>query len=506
MRFLNLHLNMSIVILAVFVFGCSHKVNPPLEKIIQKSGYRYENVRMPPKKSAPFVILTFSGGGTRAAAFSFGLMEELKEVKYIGFDGAKHNLLESVEIISSVSGGSFTAAYYALFKEAFFENFPKEVLNRNIEHGLFARVANPVNLVRLMSPDFSRIDLADEYYNEEIFQEKTFADLIGKPRGKVPFIVLNATNISINHRFEFTQPQFDLLCSDLSGVDVSRAVAASSNYPVAFAPLTLKNYKRDCGPLPDWIDKAIIKNQNPKKRIAEATVVKSYRDSDREYVHLLDGGLSDNLGLRGPFRAVTSNTSPWSLLKYINREQLDRLFVIAVNAKPTKHRSWDKKSSPPNIKAVLSVVTGGPMDEVSFDSVEMFSDHFEKIKKQSKTVDSCNKKIVDAVDKCRKYTERKCPDPQKITNPIKTDFTFTELTFDNIKDPHLRVCLQEQPTTLALPEDAVKLLRKASGYLLMKSKSFEAGMKRLDPTWEPVDVVIEPELIEKVCGPRPEDV
>ena len=57
--------------------------------------------------------------------------------------------------------------------------------------------------------------MADEYYNDTVFEGKTFADLLKKPQGSVPFLVLNSTDISINHRFEFTQDQFDLLCSDL---------------------------------------------------------------------------------------------------------------------------------------------------------------------------------------------------------------------------------------------------------------------------------------------------
>ncbi len=222
--------------------------------------------------------------------------------------------------------------------------------------------------------------MADEYYNETIFERKAFADLLKKPRGSVPFLVLNATDISINHRFEFTQDQFDLLCSDLSGVTLSRAVAASSDFPVAFAPLTLNNYKVDCGPLPEWIGPALNREKNPRQRVAEATAAKSYRDPDRRYAHLLDGGLSDNLGLRGPYQAVTTTDSAWSILKSANLYQLGRLIVIAANAATSKHRTWDSGSAPPGIGSVLDVVTGGPMDDVSLDSIEMIDGHFKQMK------------------------------------------------------------------------------------------------------------------------------
>jgi predicted acylesterase/phospholipase RssA len=476
---------------ALICGGCAHYPdNPRLSTVSPAAGYRYSIVRTQPTKDKPFVLLAFSGGGTRAAAFSFGLMEELKLVEYSAKDGSKRRLLDDVEIISSVSGGSFTSAYYALFPDRFFVDFPDRFLYRDIQGGLIWRMLNPYNWFRLASEDFSRIDMADEYYNDTIFDGKTFADLMKKPPGSVPFLVLNATDIGIDHRFEFTQDQFDLLCSDLSGVTLSRAVAASSNFPVAFAPLTLDNFKGDCGPLPQWIGLALDREKNPKWRVAEATAAKSYRDPGRLYAHLLDGGLSDNLGLRGPYQAVTTTDSAWSILKSANLDQLGRLMVIAANAKTTKQSSWDAESTPPGIGAVLDVVTNGPMDDVSDDSIEMIDDHFDQMQQLSRTVDSCNRLLAS-----------KCPDVSKIYNPITTDFTFAELTFDDIPDPRLRGCLQGLPTTFSLPGKTVDLIRSAAAYLLMNSADFVGGMERLDPSWRPREVVIDPKLVDAVCGP-----
>jgi predicted acylesterase/phospholipase RssA len=478
---------------ALICGGCAHyHENPSLTTISPSTGYRYNVVRPQPTNDKPFVILAFSGGGTRAAAFSFGLMEELRQVEYVTKDGSKRRLLDDVEIISSVSGGSFTSAYYALFPERFFSDFPERFLNRDIQGGLVLGLFNPYNWIRLASPDFSRIDMADEYYSDTVFEGKTFADLLAKPRGSGPFLVLNATDISINHRFEFTQDQFDLLCSDLGSVKVSRAVAASSDFPVAFTPLTLNNYTEACGPLPEWIEAALDRKSNPKRRVAEATAAKSYRDADRRYIHLLDGGLSDNLGLRGPFQAVTSIDSPWSILTSANLGQLGRLMVIAANAKTTKQRTWDEKSTPPGIGAVLDVVTGGPMDDVSLDSIDLIDGHFTQMRQMSRTIDSCNRLLGST-----------CPDVPKIYNPLTTDFTFAELTFDDIPDPRLRRCLQGLPTSFSLPETTVDLLRSAAGYLLMNSNEFIEGMKRLDPSWKPREVVIDGKLMDTVCAPAP---
>ncbi len=472
--------------------GCAHyPQNPQLASIDLNAGYRYSGVRENPTADKPFVLLAFSGGGTRAAAFSFGLMEELRTVEYTSKGGTKQRLLDDVEIISSVSGGSFTSAYYALFPDRFFSDFPDRFLYRNIQGGLVKRLINPYNWFRLLSPDFSRIDMADEYYNETIFEGKTFADLLKKRKGSVPFLVLNSTDIGITHRLEFTQDQFDLLCSDLSGVSVSRAVAASSAFPVAFTPLTVDIYKKKCGSLPGWIDPALIADKNPDRRYFDTRAAISYRDPERRYVHLLDGGLSDNLGLRGPYQAVTTTDSAWSILKQANLSQLDRLMVIAANAKTTKHNDWDKTSTPPGILDVLGVVMNGPMDDVSFDSVEMTANHFKYIKQLSDTIDACNKVLA-----------QDCPTASPVTNPLVTEFTFVELSFDRLKDDRLRRCLQGLPTSFNLPKETVDLLRLTAAQLLMTSEPFLKGMQDLGPTWKPREIVIDKKLIDAVCGPE----
>ena len=55
--------------------------------------------------------LCFSGGGYRAAAFSLGVLSYLNKLKY-----NNSSLLEKVEAISTVSGGTITGAYYAYSK------------------------------------------------------------------------------------------------------------------------------------------------------------------------------------------------------------------------------------------------------------------------------------------------------------------------------------------------------------------------------------------------------
>ncbi|MGZ3635370.1 MAG: patatin-like phospholipase family protein, partial [Anaerolineales bacterium] len=160
MRIMNKSLKLICAVIAVIFIGCTpYPNNPHLQSVSQSTGYRYSVVRPQPDKDKPFLILAFSGGGTRAAAFSFGLMEELRQVVYVAKDGSKRKLLDDVEIISSVSGGSFTAAYYTLFPERFFNDFPERFLYIDVQSALKWKLVNPYNWFRLASKDFSRIDM-----------------------------------------------------------------------------------------------------------------------------------------------------------------------------------------------------------------------------------------------------------------------------------------------------------------------------------------------------------
>src|SRR5207249_11917910 len=145
----------------------------------------------PDKRDELFVCLSFSGGGTRAAAFAYGVLKALRGIR-IDNNGLGA-FLDEVDCVSGISGGSFAAAAYVLWTRKFFDEFPDKFLKLNVQGMLVRSVANPVNLVRLMSPYFSRIDLAAELYDRLLFDNATFAAL---DPGKRPFLIVNATNMA----------------------------------------------------------------------------------------------------------------------------------------------------------------------------------------------------------------------------------------------------------------------------------------------------------------------
>jgi NTE family protein len=244
-------------LLWVVAAGCTHfghyPVNDPLTKIEPGYGYIPQNVRSSDNSEDLLLILSFSGGGTRAAAFSYGVLEELRATE-ISLDGRKRRLVDEVDIISGVSGWSFTAAYFGLFGYRIFEDFESRFLKKNIQGAFTTSVLlNPINWFRLSSPYSDRSDLASEYYDEHVFERKTFGDFIKR---KGPMVLINATDMSKGTRLTFHQLFFNAICSDLSKFSVARACTASSAVPGLLPPITLKNYAGRCGyTLPPHFDK-----------------------------------------------------------------------------------------------------------------------------------------------------------------------------------------------------------------------------------------------------------
>jgi predicted acylesterase/phospholipase RssA len=454
--------------LVLILAGCAHyKDNSRFDKYIDNSGYRFENVPGGDNSDSLAVILAFSGGGTRAAALSYGVLEKLKSAS-IRWEGKEKKLIDEVDVISSVSGGSFTSAYYALFGEKIFTDFKTDFLYRDVQGDLFLKLFNPYNWFRLMSFTFDRIDMAAEYYDENIFKHNTFSNLL--KRGKRPYIILNASDMTLGDRFEFTQKQFDPICSDLSDYPIARAVAASSAFPGLLSPITISNYAGTCNfKEPLWVGNALLDRDVTKRNFLDANHFKSYQDSEkRKYVHLLDGGISDNIGLRGPIQAFVTNHGPWDLLNMINAKKVKKVVFIVVNAKNEPDTSLDKKESPPNLTSVLSTVVNAPMDNYSFDTIEQLLTSIKDWGKDDL-----------ARAQCARIINEKCPDATLPPPPADVEFYPIVISFDSLTDAGDRAFFKNMPTSFALSSSDVDRLIEVGGKLLNESKEYKKLIKDL---------------------------
>lgn len=343
--------------LLIVLAGCATAPS----KTVSKDGYRFSTLASSPRNSESlFVVLTFSGGGTRAAALAHGVLDELRRTE-IDWSG-RRTLLDEVDVISSVSGGSIAAAHYALFRDAHFATFEEKFLHRGVTWDLIRRSLRPDRLARLMSRDYNRGDVAAEHFASTLFDHATFAEL--RQRGR-PFLILNATDLSQGAPFEFTQDQFDYLCSDVNAFSIGRAVAASAAFPFLLTPIPIRNDAAACEA--DERDARLAREhdrtRNPT-RFAKAGVLLSYRDAQRRpYVHLVDGGVADNLGVHTIVDALNEDLSAFTLRPKAGK--LQKLVVIVVDAKTGGSVAMDQNPRPPRIFTSVPASAFAPMAVVS---------------------------------------------------------------------------------------------------------------------------------------------
>lgn len=148
----------------------------------------------------------------------------LRATEAIGPKGQRFRLLDGVDVITGVSGGSFTALAYGLYGEKLFDIYDSQFLKRDVQGELLARFLSPKNWSSLWSANWGRSEMAAELYDDILFKGATFKDL---EEGNGPLISVMATDISSGSRIGFTASMFDVICSDLSAVPLSRAAAAS---------------------------------------------------------------------------------------------------------------------------------------------------------------------------------------------------------------------------------------------------------------------------------------
>lgn len=376
--------------LVLFLAGCSYTpINPALTHPPDLStGYRWAATTIPKRKSNTLVILTFSGGGTRAAGLSYGVLKQLDATAMP--DNRK--LLDYVDVISSVSGGSFASMDYGMRGREMIADFESKFLQVPVQKMLIkAAFFTPTNVIKLLfDPNFHRIDVATQVYQDVLFHDETFDKLLQQQQANDrPLIIANATELEIGSRFEWTQDQFDVICSDMLHIPVARAVAASSDFPVALPPMILKKYDASICKYqtPSWLpvardDDAYLNLSRPRY----ATELEAYLNPERTYLHTLDGGIADNIGLRGPLHALISTDTfeqpqdggrltGMTFLPLVNHapgaRAIDRVLVIIVNAGAEGAVSIDNTSGEPKLKAILGGISGAPMDNYSFDSIQL---------------------------------------------------------------------------------------------------------------------------------------
>lgn len=343
-------------------------------------GYRLTALPAAGDADEALIIVAFSGGGKRSAAFGYGALKGLAALEF-GGASARRSLLADADVLSGVSGGTFVAATYGLQREAMFGRFENEFLTHDFNAEIIQLYALPWRWDWMVNPNWGTNDEMARVYDETLFHGATYADLMAKGR---PLIAIQATALATGAPFVFGQDNFDLLCSDLSTYPLARAVAASNGFPVLFTPITLTNRRSKSCALaqPAWIAEGLKDPDELSLRRMQAELAQRYLDQDdMPYVHLVDGGVADNLALRGPFDAL---------------ERLDgalpaktrRLLVISVDGQAEQGKEVARVPVVGDVLRILDAVTGGVIDRSNIETLRYARSAVERLA-ADETVERC---------------------------------------------------------------------------------------------------------------------
>jgi NTE family protein len=453
---------------ALFLSGCQTTqvpTNAPLPQDAQgmpvySGGYALLPMLQNPQGEIIF-IMAFSGGGKRSAAFAHGVLRGLKQMPVVE-NGVRRSLLDEVDYIAAVSGGSFPAMHYGLYHDRSFETFPKEFLKEDVNSYVYGTYLLPWNWEWLANPYYGTNDRMAEVYDRLMFHGATYADLL---RQGLPLISVNATDIANGISFSFTQTNFDLICSDLASFPVARAVAASNGFPVLFSPITLISYNERCQaerPPTAAPEKWAETPDQLSRRALLARTANRYLDPERtRYVHLLDGGISDNLALRGVTNgAIALDETSDSFRRLALKAR--RVLVLSVDGQSATDPALSKQRIVTGLGQIFGAVSGTQIDAYNFETLLLTDNELRQLVESLRKARCTQARVIEGHD---------CADVRG---------ALVHISLASIPDPQERQRLQAIPTGLTIPDADVDLLVSSGERLVQQNTKIRELISDLD--------------------------
>jgi NTE family protein len=216
---------------------------------------------------------------------------------------------------------------------------------------------------------------------------------------------------------------------------------------------------------------------NPENRARPAgRVLQRYRElqdfqnsKDRPYIHLVDGGVADNIGVRGVLGAMDELAASAALRSEARFGVVRRIAIIVVNARSSPRTDWDRSESPPGMISQLLQSSGVPIERYSFETVELMKDRAE--------VWEWRRAFL--IERARRAG---ATEAQAEASVPKSDLLVLDVSFDGIRDPEERAYFLNLPTTFVLPAEDVDRLRGIAGRLLRESTEYQALVRELGGT------------------------
>jgi len=358
------------ILCGVFLVGCSTIHNEPINiPLVTTSAALGDGTHdVSPNSDELLIGLAFSGGGMRAAAFSYGVLSQFERTE-VPTTRKIGPLLESIDFVSGVSGGAITAAYFGLKGRAALLDFRERFLLRDAEEAL-ATGFTPVSVIRAYEGGVNDARQFPKWLDDNLFHGATFREL---GPGHRPHVLINASDVYNRTPFVFNETTFNAICSDLGSYPIASAVAASAAMPVVFSPIVLTSYRNQCpATLASWVTKAENNPTAPLLLKQTADAIVRYRDGSVPYIKLLDGGLVDNFGLSGFTIARLSAATPYGPLSAQQGARIRRVLLLVVDAGRGLTGDWVQSVEGPTAPEIVRAAADTAIDSSARSSFTAF--------------------------------------------------------------------------------------------------------------------------------------
>ena len=249
----------------------------------------------------------------------------------------------------------------------------------------------------------------------------------------------------------FLQDNFDFLCSDLSTFKIARAVTASSAVPVVFDPIVLDNYD-GCGIVkPEWLLQAESRSKNDPRLRSTVRTINGYLDKEsHRYIHLVDGGITDNLGVR-PLHTGLSLLGSENMATQLRFKNFpSKVIFVVVDASTNKGSGLGLSRKTPSLRNTISAVTNAQLHRYNTETIELIRQSLSEWAGAKSTSE----------------------------NPIST--YYVQVSLDNIEDPEERRYFNGIPTSFSLTDEQVDGLIEIGGRLLRKDPELRRLLEEMN--------------------------
>ena len=408
--------------------------------------------------------LAFSGGGHRAAAFSYGVLRALEDIKLP--DGRP--MIDVVDLVAGVSGGSVTASYFALKGRDGYRDLYERFLLRDAEAAFSTAISLPNLLTVAQVGGANSARAFAGWLDEALLEGATFGDLARRRRGAQLWI--SASDLYNRVPFVFSREVFRALCSDLDRVPLASAVSASAAFPVAFAPVNVESFSDSCRtPLPPWVHRAARDHEGSSLRRSLARALERYRDPDViRYVKLSDGGLTDNFGLKGLAIAHGGGDAPTTPFSPAIAAKLRRGLFLVVNAGRGPAGNWALERQGPDGKTTVEALADTAIDASTMAGY----DHFQL------TVAKWRERLVAWRCALSPAEVRRLTGGRPGWNCRDVQFFVGEVSFVDA-GPEREATLNQVPTRFRLPAEQVDFVIESGNIALRREPTVQRFLNSL---------------------------